>query len=222
MPHAFLFSSITYEAAQMWTLGRFLPFAIGHMILEGDENWSNFLRLLEIMDILFSRRIRVDECGFLESLISDHHLCFRDLYPDVPITMKMHSMVHMPQNILKWVVYTYLLVLYIWQTHDCICSYFSFGPPINHWTMRFEAKHKYFKHLANVIGNFTNVCYSLALRHQLHQCYLSVDSNVLPGEEMEIGPGYTCTAHVFFCVLPPMHSHTTIYMVTSNTAYIHT
>ena len=48
--------------------------------------------------------------------------------------------------------------------------------------MWFEAKHKYFKHVANVIGNF-NICYSLALCHQLHQCYLSIDLNVLPGEE---------------------------------------
>ena len=64
-----------------------------------------------------------------------------------------------------------------------------YGPLVNHWTTRFEAKHKYFKHLANVMGNFTNICYSLALRHQLHQCYLSLNQDVLPGEEIEIGPG---------------------------------
>ena len=70
-----------------------------------------------------------------------------------------------------------------------VLQLFRFGPLINHWTTRFEAKHKYFKHLANVIGNFTNICYSLALRHQLHQCYLSLDSATLSGEEIEIGPG---------------------------------
>jgi len=48
--------------------------------------------------------------------------------------------------------------------HAFVCTY-RFGPLINHWTARFEAKHKYFKHLANVIGNFANVCYSLTLRH---------------------------------------------------------
>jgi len=78
--------------------------------------------------------------------------------------------------------------------------FIRFGPPINHWTMRFEAKHKYFKHLANVIGNFTNICYSLALRHQLHQCYLSIDSNVLPGEETEIGPGSSIYMYYTLCV----------------------
>lgn len=66
-----------------------------------------------------------------------------------------------------------------------------FGPLINHWTTRFEAKHKYFKRLANVMGNYTNICYSLALRHQLQHCYLSLNNETLPGEENEIGAGNT-------------------------------
>ena len=55
--------------------------------------------------------------------------------------------------------------------------------------MRFESKHSYFKHLANVMGNFTNVCYSLLLRHQLYQCYLNLNKDDLPAERTEIGPG---------------------------------
>ena len=73
-----------------------------------------------------------------------------------------------------------------------------FGPLINHWTTRFEAKHKYFKHLANVMGNFTNICYSLALRHQLHQCYLTLNYHDLTGEKLEIGPGIL---EVLVCIL---------------------
>lgn len=91
----------TIIAMQMWTLGRFLPLAIGHKIPHGDEHWDNFLRLLEITDILFAKRISKDEVGYLESLISDHHLCFRELYPGVSITLKMHSMIHMPRLILE-------------------------------------------------------------------------------------------------------------------------
>ena len=73
----------------------------------------------------------------------------------------------------------------------CTCTRVSlrYGPLINHWTTRFEAKHKYFKHLANVMGNLTNICFSLTLRHQMHQCYLSLNTDSLPGEEVEIGPG---------------------------------
>ena len=89
---------------QMWTLARFLPFAIGHMVPEDDEYWENFLRLLEIMDIVFARRIPEEECGYLESLINDNHSCFKELYPSVTLTMKMHSIVHMPRLIMEYVV----------------------------------------------------------------------------------------------------------------------
>ena len=37
--------------------------------------------------------------------------------------------------------------------------------------MRFEGKHQYFKKLARNICNFKNVCYTLAKRHQLRQCW---------------------------------------------------
>ena len=84
---------------QMWTLAHFLPLIIGHLVPEGDQHWSNYLSLLEIMNILFSRRITLDECGYLQSLISDHHSCVTELYPEVPLTMNMHSMIPMPRLI---------------------------------------------------------------------------------------------------------------------------
>ena len=73
--------------------------------------------------------------------------------------------------------------------------YFShenrFGPLVRHWTMRFEAKHSYFKQLAHSMGNFVNITYSLATRHQHYQCYLNINTEELPGWEdnMEAGPG---------------------------------
>ena len=46
------------------------------------------------------------------------------------------------------------------------------GPLVRSWCMRFEAKHHYFKRLAISIGNYTNITYSLAKRHQEGLCYL--------------------------------------------------
>ena len=60
---------------------------------------------------------------------------------------------------------------------------------IVYWTIRFEAKHHYFKQLATIIGNFINICFSLAERHQLHQCYVQLNTSSLPGEQVELGPG---------------------------------
>ena len=87
----------------MWTMARFFPLVMGSEIPEDDVYWKNFLRLLEIMDILFVRRLPRDECGYLECLISDHHSALTELYPGVSITMKLHSMVHMPRLILEYV-----------------------------------------------------------------------------------------------------------------------
>lgn len=42
--------------------------------------------------------------------------------------------------------------------------------------MRYEAKHSYFKRLAAYMGNFTNVAFTLADRHQTHNCYVTRSS----------------------------------------------
>ena len=77
---------MSFSAMQMWTLARFLPLVIGHLIPEDDAHWENFLRLLDIMDILFACPVGA-EVGVLEALISDHHSTFIDLYPHASITM---------------------------------------------------------------------------------------------------------------------------------------
>ena len=62
-----------------------------------------------------------------------------------------------------------------------------FGPLVRHWTMRFEARHRYFKKMAVQLGNVINVAYSLAMRHQRLKCYHSLDKRTIEGEEMETG-----------------------------------
>ncbi len=72
-------------------------------------------------------------------------------------------------------------------------SIFRFGPLVRHWTMRFEAKHSYFKRLAQSMGNFINIPYSLAMRHQQLQCYWSTNDRDIPGSGLTVGPGmYVC------------------------------
>ena len=99
----FLFKWMLYVAMQMWTLGRFLPILIGNLVEEEYEYWVNFFCLLDIMDILFARPVTTDVCALAEVLISDHHSSFRELYPHLSITLKMHSMIHMPGLMLLYV-----------------------------------------------------------------------------------------------------------------------
>ncbi len=61
-----------------------------------------------------------------------------------------------------------------------LCATCRFGPLVCHWTMRFEAKHKHFKQLASIIGNYINLPYTLAMRHQFFQCYLKAGKSTWP------------------------------------------
>ena len=73
--------------------------------------------------------------------------------------------------------------------HNAHCSFcLTFGPLVRYWTMRYEARHHFFKRLAQNIGNFINLSYTLALRHQLLQCYYH-QSDTFLDSEVEIGPG---------------------------------
>ena len=57
--------------------------------------------------------------------------------------------------------------------------------------MRYEAKHCYFKRLAQSLNNFINLPFSLASRHQQYQCYLNTTTKDLPGcvGDIDVGPG---------------------------------
>ena len=62
-------------------------------------------------------------------------------------------------------------------------------PLVRFWTMRFEGKHCYLKTLAQSIGNFINVAWTLVNCHQQWQCDKWLDSRPLGQELPEIGPG---------------------------------
>ena len=54
---------------------------------------------------------------------------------------------------------------------------------------RFEARHRYFKRL----GNLVNIALTLATRHQQLQCY-SLNNSQIEEEDLEIGLGEQITA----------------------------
>ena len=54
--------------------------------------------------------------------------------------------------------------------------------------MKYEAKHSYFKGLAQAMGNFYNN-YSLAMHYQSLQCYYNATDTGNQGTWFVIGPG---------------------------------
>ena len=171
-----------HVAAQMWLFSRILPIMIGDKIPEDDQYWVNFLRVLEIADRLFSPNLEEDDAAYLQALICDHHEEFCHNYPDESIIPKMHFMVHMPCLMIQYVII--LLILEIFSYYLILYrAYNRYGPLVRHWTMRYEAKHSYFKRLARSMGNFNQCaiqpCHAssvFAMRALMMLKYLEVDS----------------------------------------------
>ena len=100
--HVFLFCPFNSShrlliAAQAWLLARILPLLVGDYIPDDDEQWQNFLRMMDIVDRLFSPKISEDDATYIKWLISDHHQEFCRLYPTMSVIPKMHFMLHMPR-----------------------------------------------------------------------------------------------------------------------------
>lgn len=95
------FIKLHLKAAQMWLLGRILPFLIGSFMPHTDECWKNYLQMLEIVDMLLAPEISEDEVSYLHILIQQHHETFVEVYPNASVIPKHHFMLHMPRLILQ-------------------------------------------------------------------------------------------------------------------------
>jgi hypothetical protein len=118
------------QTASQRLFARILPLLVGDLIPRGDSHWGCLLILLEISRICSAPVLSADTAAYLEVLIEEHHTRFKKLYP---ITPKMHFLVHFSRQIL------------------------DFGPLIQTWTFRHEAKLRIMKRAARV-SNFKNVC----------------------------------------------------------------
>ena len=74
----------------MWYLARFLPLMIGDKVPEDDLHWENFLTHLSIVDYIFAPVCTTAIADYVSILVEDFLAEFKDLYPDRPLTPKMH------------------------------------------------------------------------------------------------------------------------------------
>ena len=92
----------------MWCLFRFLPIMIGELVDGNLRNWNCFLKLWNIVQICMAPAIKKDDVAYLRMLIEEHHLLFKELYPNSSIIPKMHFLIHVPDDILR---YDFLVIL---------------------------------------------------------------------------------------------------------------
>ena len=132
---------------------------VGPKIPEGDGNWSCFLILRKILDIIMCPVIPSSTCATLKSLIIEHHTLCCLLYGNDQVIPKMHFLTHYPEQMM------------------------AIGPIMRAWTMRHEAELNFFKQ-ASRISNFKNIPQSVARRHQRWQCYQLAKCNVMYSPQM--------------------------------------
>ena len=122
------------------------------MCIRDSFSWSVFLVLRHIVDIIMCPVVSIYTCAYLRSLIIEHHAAFIEAYSEEKVTLKFHFLLLYPEQV-KMI-----------------------GPLIRSWNMRNEAKLNIFKR-ASRLGNFKNIAFSLAQRHQQLQCWeLASDS----------------------------------------------
>ena len=130
-----------------WTLLRFLPLLIGDVVPEDDDAWSVILELKDIVEILASSSFTDESLCYLDAKISEHRKLLLIAFPGLKLKPKHHFLEH--------------------YAHLIRC----FGPVVDFWTFRFEAKHSFFKKVVRDVNNFKNILLTLSLRHELMLAY---------------------------------------------------
>lgn len=97
-----MYTFVMYPASESWTLARMLPLLVGDLVPDDDPHWLNFLLLLSIIDIIMAPKTTRALAAYLRELILQHHTAFKELYPERPITPKMHYIIHIPQWMIRW------------------------------------------------------------------------------------------------------------------------
>ncbi|XP_063967064.1 uncharacterized protein LOC135156960 [Lytechinus pictus] len=136
---------IKQTSAAMMTLITILPLVVADKVPKMNEKWLNFLRLVQMTLLATSPTCMLTTAALLRQFTYEHHTKFVSLYPRARVIPKMHYCLHLPEQLVQY------------------------GPLRNHWCMRFEAKHGFFK--TKKWRCFKNLPLSISTKHQKYMCY---------------------------------------------------
>lgn len=147
--------SVGGNAHENWTLLRLLPFIVGFKVPESEPAWHLLMDLKDIVELVVSPVHTEDTITFLDTKISEHRHRYLQVFPQAKLLPKQHFLEH----------YVDLIK--------------AFGPVVAQWTMRFEAKHSFFKRVVRHTSCFRNILLSLAVKPQLMLAYYFNDTAIL-------------------------------------------
>lgn len=154
-------NTIRLSASEMISLIRYFGLLIGDFIPRSDPIWYIYTLLRKIIDLITSTTLQEECCELIQTLVSEHNDLYIK-YSKQHLRPKYHFLLHYHTMIKK------------------------FGPLINLWCMRFEAKHRISKISANTSSNRRNICKTLAIKQQLQLNNLFIEGSL--GNEIESSP----------------------------------
>lgn len=137
--------TLNQNASQLYCLIVNLPFILLDLKDQIEKHWQPVQTLLSCMQILYSPEISERHVKSLEKLIQSHLKAVLETFKR-NLTPKHHFLVHYPEYIRRM------------------------GPPIHHWAMRFESKHRVLTEISRRKMNFGNLPKTLAREHQVRMC----------------------------------------------------
>jgi len=143
------------KAVQCWSLLKYMPLVMGKLVPKGNEHWKFMLHLSQLVDLVFAPRFTAGMIEYMKDVIEEHLSNFSQLYSakwHVKLRPKHHLLVHLPAIVRKS------------------------GPLVGMSCMRYELKNSFFKRTAHTVCNFSNICHTLAQRHQHHFLYSLLSS----------------------------------------------
>lgn len=120
---------------------------IGELVPENDDCWGLLLMLIDIVNIVCRKRISSKTPNMLRICIQEYLETLSELFPN-SCKPKHHLLIHYPM------VMSYVGLL--WHLSS----------------MRDESKHQQCKTIARTSRNRTNVCRTIAIKHQLVLNYI--------------------------------------------------
>ncbi|XP_034238641.1 uncharacterized protein LOC117643699 [Thrips palmi] len=155
------------HAVQNWTLLRLLPFILGDKIADVEHSsWKLYLQLKEITESFTPPSFYKSDMPYAQDVLLPAYFERRAEVLDIekyPLNPKHHFL---------YAHYAFLMCL--------------LGPLIHLWTLPYEQRHKFFKHLLRLSQNFINPEHSCAYRYLLHVTYMSSDGPTFQEECVEV------------------------------------
>ena len=147
----------------MRCLVHIIPLIAGDIVHESHpEHYECFLMLHDIVASLLSPLFVREQVPYLQFKIEEYLMAFSLLY-NRRLTPKFHYLVHIPRSITRYDETKVINKIILSKQH-----YLNrMGPPVRHWCMRMEAKHKQIKKWAQTTS-YKALCWTLAVHHQ--QC----------------------------------------------------